>query len=181
MVRRRDARGGDEQSKPSELAEGWTVVGSHAEESLAASPQQSGDQAIQDLLHAGEVEVDESGAIIGEVGDGAEDDVVAPMFSNIALVWLGLFGGLYLLYTLGWFVVAQAYSAVNTATAAGSGSIGGVLQQMLFWSATLAPALWFAAAMVANRNGSVQRLAIFLGIGAVVLLPFPMLIARGAA
>ena len=111
---------------------------------------------------------------------GGAATVSAPQLSNGALVVLGVFGGLYLLYTWGWFIVAQAYSAVNAVTAAGSGVIGGVLQQIVFWAAPLAAPLWFFTALALSRGGRTRRLAILLVIGAVVLVPLPMLIARGA-
>ncbi len=100
--------------------------------------------------------------------------------SNGALVVLGVFGGLYLLYTWGWFIIAQAYSGNNAVTAAGSGLIGGVLQQIVFWAAPLAAPLWFFTALALSRGGRTKRLAILLLVGAVVLVPLPMLIARGA-
>lgn len=100
--------------------------------------------------------------------------------SNAALVLFGVFGGLYILYTWVWMTWAQYYSIVNSATAAGSGSLGGVLQQMIFWAAPVAPALWFLSAVMLSRHRT-GRLAVSLLIGAVVLLPVPMFVSSGAA
>lgn len=160
-------------ARESALASGWTVEGdpvevpdpavetAHQEDSEAAHPARAGDDDPAQR----------------ETSEGDPDRKAG--VSNGALVALGVFGGLYLLYTAGWFTVAQAYSAFNAYTAAGSGSIGGILQQVIFWAAPLAPALWFFMALVLSRGGRTARLSILLGIGAVVLLPLPMLIARG--
>ncbi len=91
-----------------------------------------------------------------------------------------MFGGLYLIYAWGWLVIAQAYSAVNAQTAAGSGAIGAVLQQIVFWAAPLAPILWFVVSVRLSRGGRTKRLVLLLVLGVVVLVPLPMLIARGA-
>lgn len=117
-----------------------------------------------------------------QVEDPAADADLAerPEISNAMLVLIGVFGGLYLLYTWGWLVVAKAYSTVNALTAAGSGTLGGALQQVVFWAAPFAPILWFVTALVLCRGGRAGRLAVMLVVGAAVLVPLPMLIARGA-
>lgn len=146
-------------SSAASSVEGASVEGASANSSLAAEPASS-----QDDTGSANVSVDED----------------APAVSNGALVVLGVFGGLYLLYAWGWFIVAQAYSSVNAWAAAGSGSVGGVLQQIVFWAAPLGPVLWFSIALLLSRGGRTKRLAIMLLVGAVVLLPLPMLIARGS-
>lgn len=108
-----------------------------------------------------------------------EDLAAAPAISNGALVVLGVFGGLYLLYSWGWFIIAQAYAEMNAYTAAGSGALGSVLQQIVFWAAPLAPALWFFVSLIVSRGGRTKRLALSLFVGAIVLVPLPMLITQG--
>ena len=175
------------EPRESSLASGWTVEG---EQAVVAEPTDAYVEAAPDVhssagrsAHAVDPPLSE-----GEVGaepkldDDANDAEFdgRPQMSNGALVVLGVFGGLYLLYTWGWFIVAQAYSGNNAVTAAGSGLIGGVLQQIIFWAAPLAAPLWFFMALALSRGGRTKRLAILLLIGAVALLPLPMLIARGA-
>lgn len=124
-----------------------------------------------------------------EPGDLAEPDDVAeepatdarPQLSNGALVLLGVIGGLYLLYTWVWFSWASYYAQINDVVAAGSGILGGALQQVVFWFAPLAPALWFLAAYLLNRGAPTWRLAAALIAGAVVLVPLPALIIGGAS
>ncbi|MFD5599635.1 hypothetical protein ACFWHR_06220 [Leucobacter sp. NPDC058333] len=171
------------ESRESSLVSGWTVEGEPEVDLTPGSPQPTGDRVPLPVDGSAEDSasdaVDEAGVVADaqtEVGAGEP----RPQISNGGLVVLGVFGGLYLLYTWGWFIVAQAYSAVNAVTAAGSGVIGGVLQQVIFWAAPLAPPLWFFLALAFSRGGRTKRLAILLVIGAVVLVPLPMLIARGA-
>lgn len=101
--------------------------------------------------------------------------------SNGALVLLGVLGGLYLLYAWIWLGWAQFYAEMNAAVAAGSGSLGSALQQVLFWAAPTAPILWFLAALLLNRGAGMRRIAIWLIVGAVVLLPYPIFSGGGAS
>ncbi|MBL3698497.1 hypothetical protein [Leucobacter luti] len=167
--------------RESALASGWTVEGEpeapDADEAVLAAPDARPESSAAAPDAAGaEADADGTAAL---AADAAAEPTGTDQVSNGALVALGVFGGLYLLYSYGWFVVAQAYSAVNAITAAGSGSLGGILQQIVFWAAPFAPALWFFTALALSGRGRTARLSILLGIGAIVLLPLPMLIARG--
>lgn len=160
--------------RESSLQGGWTVEGPV-------------DPAVESPLPAREA---------GALADGREpndastegdatpaealDDSTPAQMSNLTVVLLGLTGGLYMLYAWIWLSWAQYYSGTNALTASGSGSIGGVLQQIVFWIAPLAPVLWFLSAFVLLRR-SQRALAVALGIGLIVLLPLPMLFTRGAA
>jgi hypothetical protein len=94
--------------------------------------------------------------------------------SNVALVLFGVFGGLYLLYTVGWFLIAQYFSSVNELAASTSGIVGGVLQQLLFWVAFLAPMGWFSTVILLFRSKKRWFLPLGLVLGLVVLLPLPL-------
>lgn len=166
----------EREARESALASGWRVEG----ESDTPEPA-STETAKSEVASA-------RGDLGALAGDGHGNDVeeaealdadTNPGLSNAALVVLGVFGGLYLLYSWGWFIIAQAYSEVTAYAAAGSGSLGSALQQIVFWAAPLAPALWFFVALVLSRGGRTTRLALLLFVGAIVLLPLPMLIARG--
>ena len=139
-------------SRESSLANGWTVEGETEARPESIEPA-------------------------GGAGAPGDDEAVEPspgQLSNGALVLLGLIGGLYLLYTIVWFSWANYYSAVNSAVAEGSGSLGGVLQQLVFWIAPLAPVLWFSSVLVLCRESRFARKLIWLLVGAVVLVPLPM-------
>ena len=160
----------EREARESALASGWRVEG----ESLAPD-----EATLVATTPAGSLESGDPGAPVDH-GESIDDDEQAiPALSNGALVVLGVFGGLYLLYSWGWFIIAQAYSEVSAYAAAGSGSLGSALQQIVFWAAPLSPALRFFAALVVSRGGRTKRLALILFVGAIVLLPLPMLIARG--
>lgn len=169
----------ERESRESALASGWRVE---------AEPNATVDGPAQAGL-SGSTHPDDSAtrvSVLSEGEDGSSPDTAltqdpgtSPSISNGALVVLGVFGGLYLLYSWGWFIIAQAYAEMNAYAAAGSGSVGSALQQIVFWAAPLAPALWFFVSLVVSRGGRTKRLAWSLFLGAIVLVPLPMLIAQG--
>ena len=112
MAKNDSSRRGSAPPEPREshLAAGWTV-----EADTPADPVPG---------RAGDADVDAVAA------DSENPAVPRPKLSNAAVVLLGAFGGLYLLYTWGWFAVVKAYSDLNLITAAGSGIIGGVMQHL---------------------------------------------------
>lgn len=100
-------------------------------------------------------------------------------FSNAALVFLGVLGGVYLLYAWIWLSWAQSFASFNAQAAGAAGSLGGALQQFVIWLAPLAPILWFAAAVLMNR-GSFKKTVLWVLIGALLLLPLPVFSGVGA-
>lgn len=104
----------------------------------------------------------------------------SPKISNLQLVLFGVFGGLYLLYTAGWFFIAQYFAAANALAASTSGIVGGVLQQALFWASAVAPALWFVASILLARHRKSWFLPVALLLGAIVLLPLPLFVVGGS-
>ena len=108
----------------------------------------------------------------GETGDSKVDPDAVPerLSASLVLVFLGILGGIYLLYTAGWIVaelnnptdLPQLWSKVLY-------TAGNVL-------AVLAPAAWFTAAMLLERR-PIQRL-VWLVIGVMVLVPWPFLVGR---
>ena len=154
------------EARESALASGWTVEGDAPESDLTPAPTSHlADPALGQ---------DPAGGKLADEGAAADE---TDGLSNAAIVLLGAFGGIYLLYSWGWFIVAQAYSAVNSSTAAGSGIVGGVLQQIIFWAAPVAPAAWLVTAILLTRGRGTGRLALALVVGAIVLIPLPMLVS----
>lgn len=159
------ATGSDEERK-SAASRGWTVEGpSEAPEPVENFPAE--EEAGPDSVDSGE------GA---EPSEGPRDG----QMSNLTVVMLGVTGGISMLYAWVWMSWAQFYSGDNAAVAAGSGSIGGVLQQIVFWIAPLAPVLWFITALALHRHEP-RRLAIAVGVGLLVTFPIPMVASMGAA
>lgn len=89
--------------------------------------------------------------------------------SSAGLITLGILGGFYLLYTVGWLIGGlrlQGEVEYLVADAMFQGS---------FWLAVLAPALWFVmVVMLTARSAAWIRLS-WLIAGAVLLVPWPFI------
>ncbi|KAM9863932.1 hypothetical protein ACI1US_00091 [Leucobacter sp. BZR 635] len=156
-------RTGSGEERESALQSGWTVESAPTNvEPVIPEPVAADEPAAAD-----------------ESEPGAVSDRPAQM-SNLTVVLLGLAGGLFLLYAWVWMSWAQYYADVNAAVAAGSGSIGGALQQIVFWIAPLAPIFWFLSALVLTRTRT-RSLVLALVLGLVVTFPLPMVFLSGAA
>jgi hypothetical protein len=96
--------------------------------------------------------------------DAAED--LPPATSSVVLVSLGILGGVYLLYTVGWFVSWQrfVYSSTDSLELAAFH-----IQQVL---AIVAAPLWFALAVVLTRGRRPIIRLLWLLAGALVLVPW---------
>jgi hypothetical protein len=100
-----------------------------------------------------------------------ERDPDAPAGSG-ALVGMGVFGGIYLLYTVAWLISGSTFSvAVGTTTAT-------VFLELLRVLAIMAPALWFAATVWLASARSTRTRFIWLVIGVIVLVPWPFIMTR---
>ncbi|MBP1327528.1 hypothetical protein JOF28_002760 [Leucobacter exalbidus] len=162
-------------ARESRLANGWTVEGAPnaAEADVAAGAAAAGDASIAESAAALNAPVaSENDHDDAELGT----DQGPAQMSNAMLVILGVFGGIYLMYTWVWFSWAEYYASANNLVAASSGSLGGVLQQIVLWVAPLAPIGWFLSVLLLNRGASTARIALWIVIGAVVLAPLPMFV-----
>lgn len=159
MARRRDRDARD--ARESSLAKGWVVEAS-----------EDADEAAPPAVAEGSIASAESASEAEPAADRAATE--SAQLSNGAMVLLGVIGGLYLAYTWIWFSWAQYFATVSgTGLSVTSGSAGAVLQLVLYWLAPVAPALWFVSALLLNRGEQVWKLALWLGIGAVLLVPLP--------
>ncbi|MDJ0337332.1 hypothetical protein [Cryobacterium sp. PH31-O1] len=112
--------------------------------------------------------------------DGAQSDAAEPdgaAVSSAALVGMGILAGMYLLYSIGWFIAAARLSSqslvVSTAdpVAEFMTSLGG-------WLAVAAPLVWFGSTFWLTMSRPRARW-VFLLLGVVVLIPFPFLVGSG--
>jgi len=107
-----------------------------------------------------------------KVGVIAEDGAVsAPeeprSLSTPMLLLVGIVGGIYLLYTIGWII-----GGLNLQGSA-LFLIPGVMFAVAMWAAVLAPALWFAAVwLLTRRSAGWVRVLGLLG-GVLLLAPWP--------
>lgn len=158
----------DRGARESRIASGWTVESETAAEAVEPMPAETVESPA-----------DPESPIASE--DGQFTAQAPAQRGSGTLIMLGVIGGLYLIYTVVWFSWANHYSQMNALIAEGSGAIGGVLQQLVFWASPLAPVLWFLSVLVLNRGASSLRIALWLLLGAVVLVPLPMLSFGGAS
>ena len=100
-------------------------------------------------------------------------DPGSPPLSSVALVGMGILAGMYLLYTIGWFVgVARIERPVTEPVADFMFSLGA-------WLAVAAPLAWFGVTFWLTTGRPRARL-LWLLIGVVVLVPLPFILGSGA-
>ncbi len=93
--------------------------------------------------------------------------------STVALVALGVFAGVYLLYTVGWVLGAVGMQGKALFL------IPGPVYAAAMWTAVLAPALWFAMVLLLTRHSRDWVRLVLLVVGALLLVPWPFVIAGG--
>ncbi|GAA3762538.1 hypothetical protein GCM10022240_13840 [Microbacterium kribbense] len=138
---------GDEQSRPV-LPAGWAAKGKGAETVATA------DSAV-DPTHA------------IAAADLAEADP-EPM-GNATLIGLGMLGGVYLLFVIGWIIggfrlQGKSQSLVTDAMFQGS-----------FWLAVLAPIIWFGTVFLLTRGKAAWLRIVWLVAGFILLVPWPFI------
>jgi hypothetical protein len=146
---------GDEDAS---LAPGWKRLGAATSATPGAGEGEPTDAAASARTNGAEG----NGDTVAE----AELDDAGPQIGSTELVLLGVFGGAYLLYTLGWILTVLRVE--NTAT----DPVGQFMFALGLALAVLAPALWFGVTFALTR-GRVPLRFTWLAIGAVVLLPLP--------
>ncbi|HUG49900.1 MAG TPA: hypothetical protein VLZ78_02780 [Terrimesophilobacter sp.] len=102
----------------------------------------------------------------------ADAALPAPGGGSLLLIGYGVFAGLYLLYTLGWFAAVLR----NTLTLAGL--IPEIMYQFGEFLAIAAPGLWLGTTLVLTRGRRPLVRVLWLLAGIVVLVPWPMLVTR---
>lgn len=102
----------------------------------------------------------------------ADDEELSPPMSAVVLVSLGLLGGIYLLYTIGWF---SSWQRFIYGSADDLGLVVFQAQQVL---AILAAPLWFVLTMVFTRERKPAVRLVWLLIGALLLVPWSFTFGR---
>lgn len=107
--------------------------------------------------------------------DDADDEDAPQGMSTPMLLFVGVIGGIYLLYTVGW-ISAAAKLGPNVFIAGVPSGWGAAL-----WVAVAAPLLWFAASWVLTRTAAGWvRVCALLG-GALLLIPWPFVMTGVAS
>ena len=155
---------------------------------VGASPTTSGGPAVESTDAA---PGDSGTALLPEgftaVGRGSEDpprpspqgdhDAAtanrAPL-SNAALIGLGIFAGVYLLLTVGWLLGAGRLQFVAQLF------LDPVAFQVTLWLAVAALPLWFVTVLWFTRGSANWVRFVLLGAGAILLIPWPFVLAGAA-
>ena len=96
--------------------------------------------------------------------------------SSAALVGMGILAGMYLLYSIGWFI---GVSRLARSTVLTSGDpVADFMTSLGGWLAVAAPVIWFGATFWLTLSRPRARW-VWLLIGAVVLIPVPFLLGSG--
>ncbi|MFB2557370.1 hypothetical protein [Herbiconiux liangxiaofengii] len=104
----------------------------------------------------------------------AEAEAASAQLGSAALIALGVLGGVYLLYTIGWVIVFTRYEVASEMTF-------GVFSDLISRTLAVAAApLWFVATLTLTQRRDLRYRFLWLVIGVLVLVPWPFLIGGGA-
>lgn len=106
-------------------------------------------------------------ATTGPSATTARDEARPP--GNVALVALGVLGGMYLLFTIGWIIGGLRLNSVAVFLVSPAASIPAL------WLAVLAPALWFVTVLLLTRRSASWLRFTLLGAGILLLVPWPFI------
>ena len=114
----------------------------------------------------------EGWAVTGSPGGYVDAPAGPTPMSSTALLALGVLAGVYLLYTIGWFIgVGRIDNPLNDPLAQFMFSLG-------TWLAVAAPAVWFASSYWLTRGKPRLRWT-WLILGVVLLAPLPFIAGTG--
>lgn len=140
----------------------------------ASPPDGSVDHDDDDALSWGDADdathVDAAHNPVTVPGRGGRDPET-PETSG-ALIGFGVFGGLYLLYTVAWLLTASTSYVANVDT------LLTVFVEVLRFLSIVAPALWFTVVLWAGRGHRTRTRLLWMLLGAAVLFPWPFLMTR---
>lgn len=116
--------------------------------------------------------VDESSvdAAVASNGDHEQAASAPRQAGSFELVAFGIFGGIYLLYSVGWLVTLTRTGLPGTSL------VGDFMYQLGLWAAVLAAPAWFAVTVWLTRHARTRVL--WLVLGAILLVPLPFVIGE---
>jgi hypothetical protein len=138
------------------LAPGWKAVGAPVPFEGSTEATETDAPAHADDTPATDV-------------DTIEDADAARQPGSTELVVLGVLGGIYLLYSIGWLIAA------TTAPPQLADPLAQFMYSLGRWLAAAAPVLWFATVLWLAAEHRRARL-LWLIAGAVLLVPVPFLL-----
>ena len=87
--------------------------------------------------------------------------------SSAALIGFGIFGGIYLLFSVAWLITALR-NPTQIAEA-----LGNAMFQFGLWLSVATPAIWFSAVLYLGKEKKVSVRFLYLLLGVLVLIPWP--------
>jgi len=88
---------------------------------------------------------------------------------NAALVGLGVLGGVYLLYVIGWIVGGLRLRGTAQFL------VSPVAYDVAMWLAAASPVIWFGTVYVLTRTSPLWVRFVWLAAGALLLIPWPFI------
>jgi hypothetical protein len=101
-----------------------------------------------------------------DAGAGPDSAALAPGVSSPMLVVYGVFGGIYLLYTVGWLIIAIRGSQTTGV------ALGDIMQHASTLLAVAAAPAWFIATLSLTPGRRSWLRVVVLVIGVLVLVPW---------
>jgi hypothetical protein len=114
---------------------------------------------------AGTAAIDREPAVDGDVA--ARDETPAAPLGNAMLIALGVLGGVYALWVIGWIIGGLRLQG------AAQYLVADVMFQGSFWLAVLAAPIWFATTFLLTRGSRAWVRLVWLIAGVVLLVPWP--------
>lgn len=109
-----------------------------------------------------------------DADDTGPDDEQPSRISSVLLVAYGIFGGIYLLYIVGWII------AVRRSTYSNSNLFSEIMYQLGEFLAIASPAIWLATVLLVTRNSKAVVRVIWLVLGLVLLAPWPFILGSAS-
>jgi hypothetical protein len=95
-----------------------------------------------------------------------------PDTGSFLLIGYGVFAGIYLLYTIGWFVAVLRNSLTLP------GLVPEIMYQFGEFLAIVAPGVWLGAVVMLTRGRRPLARVLGLALGVLVLVPWPAIVGR---
>lgn len=175
----------DPVTDPASLPDGWTPVGrgsgsvAHSRPPAPAAPPlptpNTDDPAAMNTPAATDspVATDAPEASMPEASVSTDAEPEPEGLGTVALVSIGVLGGVYLLFAIGWLVGGLRVQARNEDV----NPLASVdfMYQGALWLATAAPLIWFATTLFATRKTRSWMRWLWLALGVLLLIPWPFL------
>jgi hypothetical protein len=97
-------------------------------------------------------------------------DVAEPGTSSALLVTYGVFGGIFLLYVVGWIIAIQSIPAGSP------GALAAVMDRVAEFLAFLSPVLWFFGVLMLTPKSRARTRILWLVLGVLILAPWPFIL-----